>query len=63
MNAFTLAVIAGILAATLATAVKILAWRGFGFAAPDMLLRDAYLAVAIVSAHGVFHCPRSSIGV
>ena len=63
MTAFKRAVIAGIFAGTLATAVEILAWRGFGFAAPDMLLRDASLAAAIVSAHGVFHRPRSSIGM
>ena len=57
LTAFEPAVIAGVFTGTLATAVEILSWWGFGSAALDMLLRDARLAAAIVSGHGVLPPP------
>ncbi len=59
MTAFKLAVIAGVFAGTLAAAIEILLWWGFGFAALDMLFRDARLAAAIVLGHGVLPPPST----
>jgi hypothetical protein len=57
MTAFKLAVIAGVFTGTLATAVEILLWWGFGFGALDMLFRDARFAAAIILGRGVLPPP------
>ena len=57
MTAFEMPVIAGVFAGTLAIALEIPSWWGFGFRALDMLLRDARLAAAIASGHGVLPPP------
>jgi hypothetical protein len=56
------AMLAGLAAALVSTVVELLAWRAFGFALPETLLRDARLAAAIVLGRDVLPPPAAFDG-
>lgn len=53
------AMLAGVCAAILATAVELLLWRAYAFALPETLFRDARLAAAIVLGRDVLPPPAT----